>query len=134
MVENGCRVELSGPGRVPLLGLLLANLLERAIRRPGLAAKCRRIEGAVRVRAGRMSVYLVFQDGRILVTPSFEGRPRAELQGDLQTLAQVALGSSPVWAYLRGRIRVRGSLFFLLKLLPLVRSYEEAGETGRQAA
>lgn len=118
---GNCAVAVEEPQRMNLLGLLLANVMERALEDPKAQRKCVPLKGGVQVRAGRMEVRLKFNEGRVEVLRGSDDRPRASVSGDLTTLADVTLGGGVVRHYLRRRLKVGGNLYFLLKTLPLLR-------------
>ncbi len=115
-------VTIEGPTRMNLLGLILANLIERNLADPELKRRFDGLEGAVAVTAGRMGVTLRFARGSLSVARGAqEEGARARVSGSLDTLMGLALGSGMVGPYLSGRLKARG-IFFLLKLKPLLRA------------
>lgn len=118
---GNCAVAVEEPQRMNLLGLLLANVMERALEDPRTQRKCAPLKGGIQVRAGRMEVRIRFNEGRVEVLRASEDRPRASVSGDLSTLADVTLGGGVVRHYLRRRLKVGGNLYFLLRTLPLLR-------------
>jgi hypothetical protein len=66
-------------------------VVERALENPKTQRKCGPLKGDVQVWAGRMSVRLRFNEGRVEVVRGSEQRPRASVRGDLETLTDVSL-------------------------------------------
>ena len=121
MEDPRFQVVLPDPSRTPLLGLILADVLRRAARDPVKTRRLGKLRGALRVRAGGMSAVLGFEGNRVVVAPGGDQSVKAEVAGGLDALADISLGASPIWAYLARRVHVRGNVFFLLRVLPLLR-------------
>ncbi len=119
-------VRLEDPESMNLLGLLLRSLIQRNLEDPACQRRAERLRGDVAVRAGRMSVTVRFGDAEVVVTRAPAARPRARVGGTLAGLLEVALGRGLVRAWLRRRISASGNLFFVLRLLPLIRAREAA--------
>lgn len=115
------QVVVKDPDQMNLLGLLMANIIKRAVEKPAGLRRCRKLRGEVQVQAGRMGVRLKFLKGPVEVARSGEGKARASISGDLAAFTNVALGGGIVGPYLKGKLKASGNLFFLLKLLPLMR-------------
>ena len=116
-----CSVAVEDPQKMNLLGLLLANVVERALENPKTQRKCGPMKGDVQVKAGRMSVRLRFNQGRVEVVRASDAGARASVRGDLETLTDVSLGGGVVRHFLSRRLRVAGNVLFLLKTLPFLR-------------
>ena len=114
-------VTYSNKRETNLLGLILGSVIERALAKPSRRKRCSKLKGEVLVTAGKMEVTLRFDGERVIVAPKPSGKPRARVGGDLRSLTRVALGHGVVLPYLRGRIEVGGNVYFLLKILPLMR-------------
>jgi hypothetical protein len=108
--------------RMSLLGLMLGGVLADNLARPEGAALARKLSGALGVTAGKMSVTLRFDRGPVTVVRGLEDRLRARVRGSLDGLLQVSLGRGPVRSFLAGEVSFRGSPFFVLKVLPLMRT------------
>jgi hypothetical protein len=122
-------VTIADPARMNLLGLILANLIERNLADPELRRRFDRLDGAVAVTAGRMAVTLRFARGSLSVERGAAEGARAAVSGTLETLMGLALGAGMVGPYLSGRLKARG-LLTLLRLKPLLRAADPAeGET-----
>jgi hypothetical protein len=107
--------------RMSLLGLMLGGLLADNLALPEGAARARKLSGSLGVTAGKMSVTLRFDRGPVTVVRGLEDRLRARVRGSLDGLLQVSLGRGPVRSFLAGEVSFRGSPFFVLKVLPLMR-------------
>jgi hypothetical protein len=115
-------VTVEEPATMNLLGLLLRSILERNLAQPAIAARATRLRGAVAVRGGQMRVTLRFEEQGITISRTPAPRPRARVEGSLAGFLDVALGRSLVGAWLGRRVSAKGNLFFLLRMLPLLRS------------
>jgi hypothetical protein len=118
----GASVVVEAPETMNLLGLLLRSILKRNLDDPAKASRATRLHGEVAVRGGRMRVTLRFAESGITITRAAAERPRARVEGSLAAFLGVALGKGLVSAWLSGRLSARGNLFFLLRMLPLLRS------------
>jgi len=116
------RVTIDDPARMNLLGLILANIMERNMAGdPKVWRRFERLAADVVVRAGEMVVTLRFGEGSVLVKRGAEGRARAQVSGSLDALVDMALGGGMVGPVLAGRLKPKGSLLLLLKLKRLLR-------------
>lgn len=114
------RVIIEDPPRMNLLGLMLGSLVERNARREDLARLLSALNGSVMVQAGEMHVTLAFDQGTLTITRRIPDRPSAMVSGSMDSLLGLALGRGLVGAYLSGRLKAKGNLFFLLKMRPLL--------------
>ena len=113
-------VTIDDPPSMNLLGLLLANIIQRNLQDPGKLKKLQSMSGALEVHAGQMCVTLLFEGGGMKVSRQTAKKPRATVSGSMETLMGLALGGGMVGPWLAGRIKTRGNLFMLLKLKPLL--------------
>ena len=105
-----------------LLGLMLGGVITRNLERPEAAAAARKLAGTLAVTAGKMSITLRFDRGPITLTRGAAARARARIKGSLDGLLQVSLGRGPIRSFLAGELSLKGSPFFALKTLPLMRA------------
>lgn len=103
-----------------LLGLILASVIQRNCEKEQNLARLSRLKGAVEVTAGEMVVTLCFSEGKLTVTRGPDDKARAAVSGSLDSLMGVALGQGMVGPWLAGKLKTRGNLFMLLKMLPLM--------------
>lgn len=103
-----------------LLGLILASVIQRNCEREENLARLSKLAGAVQVTAGEMVVTLRFGEGRLTVIRGPDEGARAAVSGSLDSLMGVALGQGMVGPWLAGKLKTRGNLFMLLKMLPLM--------------
>lgn len=115
-------VQLDDPAEMNLLGLFLQDLLGRNLARPEGAARARRLNGHLVLRAGRMAVTLHLEGHRLRLERGAMAQPSAEVSGDLATLLAISLGHHPLGFLLRGQLRVRGNVWLLLRTLPLMQA------------
>ncbi len=113
-------VTVDDPERMSLLGLILASIIRRNLEHEENLARLKRLDGAVAVTAGEMQVTLRFADGALTVTRAQEDKPRAAVSGTMDSLMGVSLGQGMVGPWLAGKLKTRGNLLFLLKMLPLM--------------
>jgi putative sterol carrier protein len=97
-------VILAEPERANLLAIILHRLLPKPP------------EGSYRLQAGAMVARIV--DGRV---ESGDGPADCSVEGSLAEFVRLALGASPIRAWLAGRVRLRGSPFRALRLLKAFR-------------
>ena len=114
-------VDIEGPERMSILGLLMQGTLENSLRDSGNIGRARRLSGVVAVRAGKMAVALCFQGDRLVISSEIPERPAAGVSGGMSDLLGVVVGEGMVWPVLSGRVRISGNPFMLLKMLPLIR-------------
>ncbi|NMB74438.1 MAG: hypothetical protein GYA21_04835 [Myxococcales bacterium] len=123
------RVVFAPPERMNLLGYILRSLLERALSKPRLARRMRKVDRPIEIRASAMRVVLLTTGEEVVLrVPEQAGeptaRPAAWVRGDLEALLGLTLGRGLVRNLLRGRLRVGGRVWRLLPLLSLLRARE----------
>lgn len=117
------RVQIDNPPQMNLLGLLLHGFLQQQLQQPKAARQARKLRGAFGIQAGSMAVTLCFEPGAIVIRKGVAERTRARVIGSLQEMVDLVTGGSilaAVIAVLEGRITVRGNVFALWSLLPLM--------------
>jgi len=114
------RVIIDDPPRMNLLGLILANIIERNLSQPLLLERFQKLSGSLNVQAREMRVSLTFEGGKLVVSRDMAETPRAAVSGGLDSLMNLSLGGGMVGPWLTGRLKTRGNLFFLLKIKPLL--------------
>jgi len=115
-------VVLHDAPRMNLLGLLMRGLLTANLAEPHLAARAERLRGTVEVAAGRMVAHLAFGPRGIVIRNGPADDARARVSGDMVALLDVVTRRALVSPVLRGQVRLGGNPFFLLRLLPLIRT------------
>ena len=116
------RVIIDNPPSMNLLGLLLGNIIARAAVRPEVIKRLDKLRGAVVVEAGKMTITLDFEDGVVTVRRGAVDKPRARVGGSMQALLNISLGGGMVGPWLSGRIKARGNMLMLLRMLPIMRA------------
>ena len=115
-------VTIDDPPRMNLLGLILANIMERNLANdPDVKRRFEKLAADVVVRAGEMVVTLKFGEGGVRVKRGMEGKARAQVSGSLDALVRMALGGGMVGPVIAGRLKPKGSLLLLLRLRRLLR-------------
>jgi hypothetical protein len=116
------RVTMVEPERLSLAGHMIAGLLRRNVADQRLARKAARVRGEVAVDAGGMKLCLEFGEGEVRVRGGESERPRASVRAPLDALLDAALGRGMAGNVLRGRVRLGGNPFVLLRLIVLLRA------------
>ncbi len=122
MSDTPYPVVVDDPEHMNLIGLMMRGLLEENLAKPPIRKKADGIRGAVRVQAGDMAVVLDFTPDCLRIRMPVEGeRYKARVGGGMTDLLGVVNGRlfGPV---LTARVRIGGNPFFLLGMLPLIRS------------
>ncbi|MCC6525339.1 MAG: SCP2 sterol-binding domain-containing protein [Polyangiaceae bacterium] len=114
-------VILHEPERMNLLGLLMRGLLAANLEDPELRARALRLRAGIHVRAGDMHVTLRFAEDGVHITAGAEAS-NARVSGDMKALLGVVTGAGMIGPVLRGRVRIGGNPFLLLRVLPLIRA------------
>jgi hypothetical protein len=116
-----CKVVYADKSRTNLLGLIVGDVIERSLKDSAGIERCKNLRGDIELEAGKMRTSLSFRGGDIVVDEKSETKPRARVSGDLESLTQVALGQKLFAPYFRGKLKISGNIFFILKILPLLR-------------
>ena len=104
-----------------LLGLLMGSIIERRAALPECTKRIEKLRGSLVVEAGTMTISLRFADGKVTILRGAAEGARARVIGSMQALLNVSLGKGMVGPWLSGRIKTKGSLIMLLRVLPLMR-------------
>jgi len=119
-------VRLKDPKHMNVLGLLLQGFLHSVLQDPALAARAKALRGCIWLRAGMMWASLCFDGQGIEIVRGKTDERRAAVEGDMHVLLGVVTSSglrgllSMAGLWLRGKLRLAGNLFFLLRLLPIL--------------
>ncbi len=116
------RVIIDDPPSMSLLGLLLGNIIERQADQPEIIKRLEKLRGALVVEAGTMTITMQFADGKVTILRGAAEGPRARVRGSMEALLNISLGKGMVGPWLSGRIKTKGSLLMLLRVLPLMRA------------
>jgi len=116
-----CKVVYADKSRTNLLGLIVGDVIERSLKDSVGIERCKNLRGDIELEAGKMRTNLSFRGDTILVNEKSETKPRARVSGDLESLTQVALGQKLFAPYFSGKLKISGNIFFILKILPLLR-------------
>jgi hypothetical protein len=119
--SSDARVIIDDPPSMSLLGLLLGNIIERQAERPESIKRLQKLRGTLVVEVGTMTISLQFADGKVTILRGAAEGARARVIGSMQALLNVSLGKGMVGPWLSGRIKTKGSLIMLLRVLPLMR-------------
>ena len=116
------RVIIDDPPSMSLLGLLLGSIIERQADQPETIKRLQKLHGALVVEAGTMTITMQFADGRVTILRGAAEGARARVRGSMEALLNISLGNGMVGPWLSGRIKTKGSLLMLLRVLPLMRA------------
>ncbi len=125
-VQSPVLVRVEDPERMNLMGLLMRGLLETTANSERGRRIVRSLRGDVKVVAGSMAVTLCFSKGEVILRREAKSSPRASVSGEMKPLLEIVAGGGLVLPVLSGRVRVRGNLLMLLKMLPLIRAPKTA--------
>lgn len=120
-MSPNARVIIDDPPSMSLLGLLLGSIIERQTDRPQSIKRLEKLRGALVVEVGTMTISLQFADGKVTILRGAAEGARARVRGSMHTLMNITLGKGMVGPWLSGRIKTKGSLIMLLRVLPLMR-------------
>lgn len=124
MANDGYEIVVEDPPSMHLLGLMMRGLLADNLAVPWKRHRARRLRGEVVVVAGGMQVALRFSEDVLVVSREPGSRPRARVSGAMTALLGMVTGSGLVLPVLMGRVRIRGDILFLFRLLPLLRAQD----------
>lgn len=112
-------VVLDNSADMNLIGLILRGIIESNLENEALARKIEKLAGNVAVEAGGMKATLSFNKGELRIIRGSTPKARARISGGMMPFVDFALGRKRIRNIFKGKIKPRGNLFFLLKLLPL---------------
>jgi len=122
MSDTPFPVVVDDPEHMNLIGLMMRGLLEENLAKPPNRRRADGLRGAVRVQAGAMVVVLDFtSEGLTIRMPGEADHYKARVRGGMTDLLGVVNGRL-IGPVLSARVRVGGNPFFLLRMLPLIRS------------
>ncbi len=117
-------VHIDDPEHMHLLGLLLKGFLERQLAIPAVQRRAAGLRGDFGVSAGSMSVTLSFSEHGVLIKKGITATARA---ASVAAWARWSISSPaaeicglPLARCSARRMRVRGNVFALLPLLPIM--------------
>ncbi|NIR48659.1 SCP2 sterol-binding domain-containing protein [candidate division KSB1 bacterium] len=113
-------VRFSNPEQMNLLGYFLRDLLRTSLSDERRTTIARQLKGSILFNASGMRSTLVFQKDTIEVCSGDGNGASSQITGDLESLLEVALNGNYLAHLVNGRIKVRGNLFKLLKLMKLL--------------
>jgi hypothetical protein len=119
-------VRLDDPTNMNVLGLLLGGFLQHVLQDTTLAERARRLRGNVCLKAGSMWTTLCFDGRGVEVVRGKTASCKAVVEGEMHDLLRLVTGggvrgmATAVGPFLRRRLRVRGDLLFLLRMMPIL--------------
>jgi hypothetical protein len=115
-------VHVEDPERMNLLGLILAQVLERQLADDRRARWVRGLDATIAVKSGGMAVTVALAPGRpVRLTRTEVDAPTASMEAPLDVLADLALSRRLVVHALRRRFSLSGNLPTLLRFWQLLR-------------
>ncbi|MDQ7778795.1 MAG: SCP2 sterol-binding domain-containing protein [Planctomycetota bacterium] len=118
-------VVVESPETTNMLCLILRQTIERNLRTQEALAVAEEMDGSLAIGAGKMRAHIFFENGRVRISSASEVKPTARIEGSLAALAQSVSMLGAVKHIFQGRLRVKGSLPFLLKVLKILKPREE---------
>jgi len=112
-------------GELNGLGASLISIMENNLNNPDRWKKLKKIKGSLVAteRDSGVSITIFFDKGNIQLQSGTVSNPSASLKTDFDTVAAYSCGElNPIVGVLKGRIKVRGNLLKLLKMVTIVRT------------
>jgi putative sterol carrier protein len=107
------------------LGATLLPIIEQNMDHPERMKKIRGISGSLTAteKSTGVAITIIFDKGNISLKEGPIENPSASLWADFDTVAAYSCGElNPIIGVLKGRIKVKGNLLKLLKMVTIVRS------------
>ncbi|MFQ5769331.1 MAG: SCP2 sterol-binding domain-containing protein [bacterium] len=108
------------PDRMNLIGYFLRDILRTNLSSEKVQKFAQNMKGAILFDASDMKATLIFQGDIIKIHQGTYHKINARIKGDLNALLDVALGSNYLTFLLKGKIKVGGNIFKLLKVMRLL--------------
>lgn len=121
-MDKSMDVVFQEPERVNLLGYFLCDLLKTKVSTVEGRKKAGKIKGTVRFVAGEMACTATFRAAGIEISCEQPLAFKVQIRGELSGLVDLALGASYVLYLLLKRIRVKGDVFVLLRVVSLFKT------------
>lgn len=125
---SACRempMKIQEIGELNGLAATVLPLMEQSIENPGRMERLRRISGsfvATEKNTG-ISITITFDKGTVSLQSGAVPKPSAALWTDFDSLAAYSCGElSPIVGVITGKIKVRGDILKLLKMVPILRT------------
>ena len=115
--DTGVEIIIENPEEMNLLGLMLGSILETKIEDDGERKAIAGLRGDVGVTVGKQSVYISFGKETVRVSRDAPGRISATVSGPMKEFLEVSTGKNPVIPFLRGKFKIGGNPFLLLRML-----------------
>lgn len=106
--------------KMNLLGYFLRDILKNNLTSERREEVARSLSGGVLIRASGMEATLQFREDVIEIHQGETQPISSTVTGDLNALLEVAMGANYLGFLIKARIRVRGNLFQLIKLIKLL--------------
>ncbi|RMD92998.1 MAG: hypothetical protein D6813_04850 [Calditrichaeota bacterium] len=115
------QVVLTDPSRANLVDYFIREILQTNLQNPQKHRIAEKIKGIYLFQASGMTSMVNFNGEIIEIGRQSNGKIRAKVRGELNTLLEIILGANYIWLFLKGKIRINGNLIKLLNLLKLLR-------------
>jgi len=122
------RLETENPQTLHLLSLLLRERLELALGTPEGQSRAKKIKGKVSFVAEGMECRVAFSGDLIHLGQSTETKADVRAGGTLAAFVALCRGRARVMNVVRRQVRVRGNPLLLMKILPLLRAFDDGAE------
>ena len=114
-------VMVESPGTLNVLGLMLMQILDKAGNDPDKAQIVRSLRHSLLVKVSGMAVTVNFENGKVFIQNGIRKQCDSEISGDMQAILKVGVGGNPAIPFLKRKIRVKGNLLDLFKIMNLLR-------------
>ncbi|MFQ5822607.1 MAG: SCP2 sterol-binding domain-containing protein [bacterium] len=114
-------VKFPDPERMNLIGYFLRDILQTNLSSEESQKAARKLKGTFLISASSMDVTLSFNGESIVIYRGSFGKINSRVKGDLNALLDIVLGTNYLIFLFRGKIKVGGNLFKLLKVMKFLR-------------
>ncbi len=114
-------IKFSEPERMNLIGYFLRDILRTNLSIEKYQKAAQKLKGAFLITASGMEVTLLFTGEVIEIHQGTYNKINSKVAGDLNTLLDVVLGANYLSFLVTGKIKVRGNVFKLLKVMKILR-------------
>ena len=114
-------VKFSNPEQMNLLGYFLRDLLKTSLTNEKNSKIARQLHSAFLFDANGMAATVTFRKDAVEIQQGNTADVFTKISGELNALLDVTFGESYLKYLLTGKIRIRGNVLKLLKLLKILR-------------
>jgi hypothetical protein len=114
-------VTLENATQANMLCMILRQALGRSLQTAVGQRTVAKLNGSLRIRAGRMKAFIRFAEGNARILPGVDKPATATIEGSLASLTESGSLLRSMLGVLKGRMRVRGRLSFAMKVFKLMK-------------